>query len=206
VSAGDGKASGVLTSKILYIHGFLSSPQSFKARLIAARLAELGMPDAFACPMLLGDPAEIVAIIARAVRASLGEPALIGSSLGGFYATHVAERFGLRAVLLNPAVRPHDLLHDYLGVQRNLYTGEEIVVEARHLDQLRALDVATLADPSRYFLIATTGDEVLDYRQAVEKYRGARQLVIAGGDHSLDRLPAYLDEVLRFCGVPVPES
>jgi predicted esterase YcpF (UPF0227 family) len=149
---------------------------------------------------------EIVATIEHAVDASSDEPALIGSSLGGFYATHVAERFGLKTVLLNPAVRPHDLLHDYLGVHRNLYTGEEIVVEPRHLDELRALDVQALADPSRYFLIATTGDEVLDYRQAVAKYRGARQLVIEGGDHSLDSLPAYLDDVLRFCGVPMRGS
>ena len=191
---------------ILYIHGFLSSPQSFKARLIAARLAELGQPSAFACPRLHGEPPQIVETIARAVQASPDEPALIGSSLGGFYATHVAERFGLRTVLLNPAVRPYDLLHDYVGVQRNLYTGEEIVVEARHLDELRALEVETLADPSRYFLIATTGDEVLDYRLAVERYRGARQLVIEGGDHSLNSLPAYLDNVLRFCGVAVPAS
>lgn len=188
---------------ILYIHGFLSSPQSFKARLIAARLAELGLSHAFACPRLKGEPDEIVETIARAVEAAPDEPALIGSSLGGFYATHVAERYGLRAVLLNPAVRPYDLLHDYLGVQRNLYTGEEIVVEPRHLDELRALDVAALTDPSRYFLIVTTGDEVLDYRLAVEKYRGARQLVIEGGDHSLDRLPAFLDDVLGFCGVAI---
>jgi hypothetical protein len=191
---------------ILYIHGFLSSPQSFKARLIAERLANLGLPDAFACPTLTGDPAEIVANIERAVRESPDEPALIGSSLGGFYATHVAERFGLKTVLLNPAVRPYNLLHDYLGVQRNLYTGEEIVVEPRHLEELRALDVETLIDPSRYFLIATTGDEVLDYRHALEKYQGARQLVIEGGDHSLDDFPDYLDDVLRFCGVRVPES
>ena len=191
---------------ILYIHGFLSSPQSFKARLIAARLAELGQAHAFACPMLQGDPDEIVATIAGAVEASPDEPALIGSSLGGFYATHVAERYGLRTALLNPAVRPHHLLHDFLGVHRNLHTGQEIVVEPRHLEELRALDVATLANPSRYYLIVTTGDEVLDYRLAVEKYRGARQLVIEGGDHSLDRLPAFLDDVLSFCGVAVPAS
>jgi hypothetical protein len=191
---------------ILYVHGFLSSPQSFKARLIAARLEQLGLGHAFACPSLHGEPEEIVASLERAVRASADEPALIGSSLGGFYATHVAERFGLRAVLLNPAVRPYDLLHDFLGVQRNLYTGEEIVVEPRHLGALRALDVEPVADPRRYFLIVTTGDEVLDYRQAVQKYRGARQLVIEGGDHSLDRLPQHLDDVLRFCGVAVPLS
>ncbi|MFO1205744.1 MAG: YqiA/YcfP family alpha/beta fold hydrolase, partial [Burkholderiales bacterium] len=88
----------------------------------------------------------------------------------------------------------------------NLYTGEEIIVAPRHLEVLRALDVEPLADPSRYFLIVTTGDEVLDYRQAVEKYRGARQRVIEGGDHSLDSLPAHLDDVLRFCGVAVPPA
>ncbi|MBL8540219.1 MAG: alpha/beta fold hydrolase [Betaproteobacteria bacterium] len=191
---------------ILYIHGFLSSPQSFKARLIAARLEQLGLAHAFGCPSLRGEPEEIVAIIERAVQASPDEPALVGSSLGGFYATHVAERFGLRTVLLNPAVRPYELLHDFLGVQRNLYTGEEIIVAPRHLEVLRALDVEPLADPSRYFLIVTTGDEVLDYRQAVEKYRGARQRVIEGGDHSLDSLPAHLDDVLRFCGVAVPPA
>jgi predicted esterase YcpF (UPF0227 family) len=189
---------------ILYIHGFLSAPQSFKARLIAARLAELGQRDAFACPKLGGEPEEVVAAIERAVSSSPDEPALIGSSLGGYYATCVAERFGLRTVLLNPAVRPYELLQDYLGVQRNLYTGEEIVVEARHLEELRVLDVETIRDPSRYFLIATTGDEVLDYRRAVEKYRGSRQLVIEGGDHSLNAFPAHLDDALRFCGVPVP--
>jgi len=191
---------------ILYVHGFLSSPQSFKARLVAARLAQLGQRDAFACPMLMGDPSEIVSTLAAAVRASPDEPALIGSSLGGFYATHVAERFGLKTVLLNPAVRPHHLLNDYLGVQRNRYTGEEIVVEPRHLEELQALDTETLQDASRYFLIVTTGDEVLDYRHAVEKYRGARQLVVQGGDHSLDGFAAYLDDVLRFCGVPMPGS
>jgi predicted esterase YcpF (UPF0227 family) len=189
---------------ILYIHGFLSAPQSFKAKLVAARLAELGLPDAFACPKLTGEPGEIIDLLDRTVKAARDEPALIGSSLGGFYATHIAERYGLRTVLLNPAVRPYELLHDYLGVQRNLYTGEDIVVEARHLEALRALDVATISDPSRYFLIATTGDEVLDYRWAVKKYRGSRQLVIEGGDHSLDTFPAHLDDALRFCGVPVP--
>ncbi len=189
---------------ILYVHGFLSSPQSFKARLVAARLAQLGQPNAFVCPMLMGDPSEIVATLTAAVRTSPDEPALIGSSLGGFYATHVAERFGLKTVLLNPAVRPYELLNDYLGVQRNLYTGAEVVVEPRHLEELRALDAETLQDPSRYFLIVTSGDEVLDYRQAVEKYRGARQIVVAGGDHSLDGFAAYLDDVLRFCGVPMP--
>jgi len=191
---------------IIYVHGFLSAPQSFKARLIAARLAELGLGGAFECPKLPGDPKAAVAAVDAIVRDANGDAALIGSSLGGYYATHVAERYGLRTVLLNPVVRPYDLLDDYVGSHRNLYTGEEIVVEAHHLGELRSLEVDRLADPSRYFLIATTGDEVLDYQQAVEKYRGARQLVIAGGDHSLNTFPAHLDDPLRFCGVAVPAS
>ena len=189
---------------IIYVHGFLSAPQSFKARLIAARLDELGQTGAFACPKLPGDPAAAVSAVEAAVRKANGDAALIGSSLGGYYATCVAERYGLRTVLLNPAVRPYDLLHDYVGTHRNLYTGEEVVVEARHLDVLRAIEVPRLADPSRYFLIATTGDEVLDYRLAVEKYRGARQLVIEGGDHSLNTFPAHLDDALEFCGIAMP--
>ena len=190
---------------LIYVHGFNSSPASIKARQLGARLESIGRAAEFSCPALPDRPDDAIAVLERELRRHAAESiTLVGSSLGGYYATHVAERFGLRTVLLNPVVRPYDLLHDYVGIQRNLYTGEEIVVEARHLGELRALEVEPLAAPSRYFLIVTTGDEVLDYRQAVEKYRGARQLVIEGGDHSLNTFPAYLDDALRFCGVAVP--
>ena len=120
-----------------------------------------------------------------------------GSSLGGYYATWLAEKFRLRTVLLNPAVRPYDLLASYIGVQKNLHTGKEYEFTAAHLDELRALEVAAIT-PKRYFLIVTTGDEVLDYRDAVEKYRDARHLVIEGGDHGFSRFADHVDDVLAF--------
>ena len=123
----------------------------------------------------------------------------MGSSLGGYYATYLAEKHDLRAVLLNPAVRPYELLKDHLGAQQNLYTGERYEFTARHVEELRALEVAAIT-PGRYLLVAATGDEVLDYRSAVERYRGCRQLVIAGSDHGLSDFSDYLDLVLGYCG------
>ncbi len=129
--------------------------------------------------------------------------ALIGSSLGGFYATWLAEHFQqqpVRAVLVNPAVRPYDLLDDLLGAQKNIYTGDAYELTSRHIEELKALEVDVVT-PERYFLITRTGDEVLDYRDAVEKYRGARQWVIPGGDHGFGDFEKYLDEALAFCGI-----
>ena len=116
------------------------------------------------------------------------------------YATWLAEHYGLRAALVNPAVRPYTLLRGYLGSQKNLYTGAEYELTAQHVDELKALEAVAIT-PSRYFLLTRTGDEVLDYRDAVEKYRGAQQWVIPGGDHGLGDFENYLDAVLEFCGV-----
>lgn len=125
---------------------------------------------------------------------------LIGSSLGGFYATFLAEKRGLRAALLNPAVRPYERLREALGPQRNLYTGAEYEFTAQHLRELEALEVARVT-PGRYLLVVTTGDEVLDYRMAVAKYAGCEQIVIEGGDHGFSSFADYLIPVLGFCGV-----
>jgi hypothetical protein len=127
--------------------------------------------------------------------------ALIGSSLGGYYATWLAEKYAMKAVLLNPAVRPYELLAPMVGLQKRFHTGEEYVFTTGHVAELRSLEVERVT-PSRYLLVVTTGDEVLDYRKAVERYRGCRQIVIEGGDHSLGQLADYLDAVLEFCGIP----
>jgi predicted esterase YcpF (UPF0227 family) len=124
---------------------------------------------------------------------------LIGSSLGGYYATVLAERHGLRAALLNPAVRPYELLAAHLGPQQNLHTGERYAFTREHLDELAALEVEVI-HPERYLLIVTTGDEVLDYRSAVERYRGCRQIVVPGGDHGFTDFARHLDTVLHFAG------
>jgi hypothetical protein len=187
--------------QLLYFHGFNSSPQSTKARQTAGWLAERGLGDRFHCPALPYSPQAAAALIARQFdRLDPVHTTLVGSSLGGFYATWAAERFGCRAVLINPAVRPQCLLVDYLGPQQNLYTGEQYRLERHHMDELAALEPATLT-PSRYWLLVETGDETLDYRDAVTYYAGARQSVVNGGDHSLQSWLQWLPQVVVWAGV-----
>lgn len=190
---------------ILYIHGFNSSAQSFKARLLRERMRAMGREDEFVCPDLDHRPAHAIQQLENAVASQPGAGvALIGSSLGGYYATWLAEKHGLRAVLVNPAVRPYEFLSACLGPQRNLYTGAEYSFTAQHIDELRALEVERVT-PERYLLLVTTGDEVLDYRKATARYRGCRQIVVDGGDHGFTGFEGYADAVLRYCdSLPVP--
>jgi uncharacterized protein len=186
---------------LVYIHGFNSSAQSFKARLVGERMAALGRAGEYACPELDHRPARAMAQLEALIAGALpAQSALIGSSLGGFYATWLAEKYDLQAVLVNPAVRPWELLSGYLGPQQNIYTGAGYELTAQHLAELRALDVP-LISPGRYLLLTRTGDEVLDYRQAVARYRGCRQMVIAGGDHGFGDFAGYVDTALAFCGI-----
>jgi len=183
---------------IVYIHGFNSSPASSKAQLLKARLEALGRGAEFAAPTLPHSPAQAAALLDALARRHPGA-AIVGSSLGGYYATWLAEKHDLRAALLNPAVRPYELLSAHVGVQQNLYTGERYEVTAQHVEELRALEVPRIT-PARYLLVAATGDEVLDYRSAVARYRGCTQIVIDGGDHGLSDFAEHVDAVLEFCG------
>ncbi|TDV35063.1 hypothetical protein C7405_10693 [Paraburkholderia caballeronis] len=187
---------------ILYLHGFRSSPQSFKARLLAARLVELGREREWCCPTLPVSPADAVALAEREVEraAQPGERVtVIGSSLGGYFATYLAERHNWRAVLLNPAVVPDRDLSGYLGEQPLWHGGGSIVVEPHHLDELRALNVASVTQPERYYLFAATGDEVLDYREMLARYPGVRTRLIEGSDHGISEFADYVDDVIAFC-------
>jgi len=123
---------------------------------------------------------------------------LVGSSLGGFYATWLAERHGLRAVLINPAIRPYELLTPYLGVQTNLYTAAQYELTPTHLEQLRALDVDEITRPERYLLLLAMADEVLDSRIALQKYRGTRQRIDPAGDHGFSNFASYIEPILAF--------
>ncbi|MBI1964633.1 MAG: esterase [Betaproteobacteria bacterium] len=184
---------------VVYIHGFNSSPASSKAGLLRRKLESLGRGREFSAPALPHSPATAAALLDDVIAKHPGA-ALVGSSLGGYYATYLAEKHGLKAVLLNPAVRPYELLKDHLGMQQNFHTGERYEFTVRHVAELRALEVDRIT-PSHYLLLAATGDEVLDYRAAVERYRGCRQIVVQGGDHSLSNFADYLDVVLEFCGM-----
>ena len=153
----------------------------------------------FVAPALPYSPTAAAALLAEIVRVH-PRAVLVGSSLGGYYATWVAEKFGLRAVLVNPAVRPYELLAGYVGPQKNLHTAEDYDFTAQHVDELRAIEIDAIT-PEHYLLMVATDDDVLDYRQAVDKYRGAQQLVIQGGDHGFSDFADYLDRVLAFAGM-----
>lgn len=184
---------------MLYLHGFRSSPASFKAQAVARAMAERGLAQRFFCPALSHEPRQAMAQ-AEAILADEGPLVLLGSSLGGYYATWLAERHDLRAVLVNPAVLAHLSLADYVGPQTNLYTGESFDFTREHVAQLQALEVAAVR-PGRYWLLVEEGDEVLDYRQAVARYEGARETVLAGGDHSFTRFVDFVPQILEFAGL-----
>jgi uncharacterized protein len=185
---------------IVYLHGFRSSPASRKATMLREALAARGRSGDYVCPALPASPARSVEIVLTAVKGVARERvALIGSSLGGYYATWIAERLGCRAALLNPAIRPQDDLSHYIGVQPVYFSEAQIDFRREYLDELAALDTPSITQPQRYFLLAATGDAVIDYRTMLRKYEGARQHVIAGSDHEISDFARYVDEVLAFC-------
>jgi hypothetical protein len=134
-------------------------------------------------------------VYAACAEVPAGELTLVGSSLGGFYATVAAERLGCRAALLNPAVHPHRHFHRYVGPQKNLHTGHAFDLTWQHVAELHAMDVPAITRPGRYWLFVETGDEVLDYREAVAFYEGALQEVVRGGDHSLTCFPERIPDL-----------
>jgi predicted esterase YcpF (UPF0227 family) len=192
---------------IVYLHGFNSSPKSVKARALGSAIGAL--PDRerpeYLVPQLPHRPAEAVRTASAAIEAR-DAVTLVGSSLGGYYATHLAELYGARAVLINPAVRPYDDLQAFLGAQLNPYTGERYELTHEHFAELEALEVKHITRPGRYLLLTQTGDEVLDWREAVAFYGGAWQSVQGGGDHAFRDFEALIPAVLRFALQPCPAS
>ncbi len=186
---------------IVYLHGFRSSPESSKARRLKAHMDALGLGPLFWCEQLPVSPRAAIALAERAIAASATPVAVVGSSLGGYYATHLAEKHGLRAALINPAVVAHLSLAEFVGPQTNLYTGETFDFRLEHIEELRAIEVPRLSRPEDFLLLVEEGDETLDYRQAVAKYAGCRQVVLPGGDHSFTRFSDYMDTILDFAGL-----
>ncbi len=184
---------------LIYIHGFNSSSQSGKARELQAWLAARGLAGDYRCPDLPHRPAEAIALLEGLIAQSSRPVKLIGSSLGGFYATYLAERHGLKAVQINPCVGCDEKLAGEVGkAQKNWHSGETYTFTAQHLAELQALKVPAISRPERYLLLVETGDPVLDYREAVAYFAGARQVVLEGGDHGFSRFAEYIPTILEF--------
>lgn len=185
---------------LVYVHGFLSSPGSHKAQLTQSWLAQHAPEIQYQCPYLSPYPLETQAQLRDLMVELQGQQVgFIGSSLGGFWSTWLVENYGHKAVLINPSVGPHQLVDRVAGEpQHNYYTNDSYVMTAEHGEQFRQAYQAALKDHSRYWLMAQTGDETLDYRQAVERYQGCRQLIEEGGDHAFQGFEAKLPEILDF--------
>jgi len=188
------------TTHLLYLHGFRSSPRSFKAQRMAAAVRERHPDVHWWCPQLPPSPRAAMDLLREGTR---GWPrdrmAVVGSSLGGFYATCVAEDTGCRAVLLNPAVDPARDLRKYIGEQTAWHDpGEHFYFAPGYVDELRALERGPVAHPQRYFAVIAKGDEVLDWREMTGRYPGIRVKLLEGSDHAISEFDEHLDEVLGF--------
>ncbi|MCU6619967.1 esterase [Achromobacter sp. 77] len=196
---------------ILYLHGFRSSPDSFKARMMANAMAERGLNEAWACPQLPASPRAAIDLAMGMARdrlanaASPRELTVIGSSLGGFYATWIAEQLGCKAVLLNPAVNAARDLATQVGEHHMYHSGAPFVFLPEYVAELAAIHAPHITQPDRYFLVAATGDEVLDWREMRDRYAGCRQRIVQGSDHGLSDFADWMPEVLEFAlgGKPV---
>ena len=188
------------TSHLLYLHGFRSSPQSTKARQMAAHVAQHHPQVRFWCPQLPPSPQAAMALVAQGVAAWPGSAmAVIGSSLGGFYASWVAQHKGCPSVLLNPAVHPARDLERYIGEQTAWHDpSEHFYFRPEYIDELRALDTSGHAPAAPELAIIAQGDEVLDWREMAARYPQARQLVQEGGEHALLNFADYLPTITDF--------
>lgn len=192
------------TTHLLYLHGFRSSPLSAKARTMAAVMAR-DYPDVvWWCPQLPPSPWQAVQDIMTGIddwRRSprFGSMAVIGSSLGGFYATWVAEKMACKAVLLNPAIDPARDLQSYIGEQSAWHQpGETFVFQPEFVDELGALHAGSLRDVENYLAVVAKGDEVLDWREMTARYAGATVRLLEGSNHALGDFEEHLPAILDF--------
>ncbi|MBB3048356.1 hypothetical protein FHR99_002630 [Litorivivens lipolytica] len=187
-----------MSSAILYIHGFISSPQSIKAQQSKAYAEALGIDCVI--PDLPNTPGATFKRVEAVLQDMLGQyqrVGLIGSSLGGFFSTVLAEKYALPAVLVNPAVRPYHLIAHYIGDNFNPYTEEHFQITPAHTRELEQLEPASVT-PERYWVLLQSGDETLDYRDAQSYYSACRMTVEEGGDHSFTTFESYLPEIVTF--------
>lgn len=188
------------TTHLLYLHGFRSSPQSTKAQIMAARVQADHKNVRWWCPQLPPSPREAMALIQRGTADwPADQMAVVGSSLGGFYATALAQQRGCRAVVLNPAVDPARDLAAHIGEQTAWHDpAEHFFFRPEYIDELRALQTGPLTHPERTFAVIAKGDELLDWREMTARYASARIRLLEGSDHALSDFDDHIDAVQEF--------
>lgn len=189
-----------MAGSILYIHGFNSSPLSHKGQVLIEALRQRGLESRLRIPALHHHPRQAIVQLEAAI-AELGQPLLVGSSLGGYYATWLARKHGLKALLINPAVKPHAMFDGYLGPQKNYYSGETWELTLDHVQALAELEVPAPTDPQRTHVWLQTADETLDYRRAEQYYRACALRIQPGGDHGFQGFEGDVPALLALAGI-----
>jgi len=190
---------------VVYLHGFRSSPRSSKASMTGnavKALADAQLQFEWYCPQLLASPKASMDMVIKHIEATKAQRVIvIGSSLGGFYANYLAEKYQCKAVVLNPAVRAARELAPHVGMMTWYDSNEPLDFLPEYIDELLALQIEKISNPEQFFLIAAKGDELLDWQEMVDYYSGARQLVLEGSDHGIseyaEHLPAVIDFITR---------
>ena len=187
---------------IVYLHGFRSSPRSSKAVITGEaikKLCTVDHPIEWFCPQLVASPKASIEMVMQHIETSKYDRLIVmGSSLGGYYANYLAEKYACKAVVLNPAVRAPRELASHVGMLTEYDTNEPYDFRPEFIHELKDLQIETISNPSRYFLMAAKGDELLDWQEMVEFYKGAEQLVLEGSDHGISEYADHLPQVLRF--------
>ncbi|MCF7981060.1 MAG: esterase [Pseudomonadales bacterium] len=188
---------------LIYIHGFNSSPDSYKAEYLRRYLAQMGWQDNYLVPALDYRPIEAMIQLTQFVEQRLPNfnITLIGSSLGGYYATFLTERYGVNSVLINPAVAPYRMMQENMGVHHNYHTEMAYEITPLEVEQLRQLETFQLKQANKYLVLLQTGDNTLDYREAEIKYAAAKLVVQDGGSHGFENFDRVVPEILHFAGM-----
>ena len=188
------------TQKLLYLHGFNSSPQSHKAQLITQYMQKKHKYDLLLCPQIPVVPEEARLFLEQLVEKTLENYQLsfAGSSLGGYYATYLAEKYSGSAVLINPSVKPYETLRAHLGENKFYFDEGCWEFDESHIQQLQYMNIENITEAERYFVLLQTGDETLDYREAELKYKSSHCIIEQGGDHSFTGLERYISQIMQF--------
>jgi uncharacterized protein len=197
-------SAAVAPTHLLYLHGFRSSPKSAKAQTMSAWMRAHHPTVHWWCPQLPPSPKEAMALVFEQLATwPVERMAVVGSSLGGFYATAVAERTGCRAALLNPAINPARDLAGHIGDLTSYHDPDDhFYFKPEYVTQLRVLTPRGISHPERYFAVIAKGDEVLDWREMTTRYPGATLRLLEGGDHALTDFETHLPHLLAFFGLP----
>lgn len=189
--------------KLLYLHGFNSSPKSHKAQLIMQSMRERNRQDLFICPQIPVFPGDARQFLEKIVEETLQKYSLsfIGSSLGGYYATYLAEKYAGTAVLINPSIKPYETLRAYLGENKFYFDDGCWVFNESHIRQLEEMNVETISHAQRYLVLLQTGDETLDYREAELKYKSSQCIIEPGGDHAFSGFERHISQIMQFSQV-----